>query len=466
MSTRTNGAAERGTATPRDALAARRYVSAIACAAAVSGLLFGFDTAVINGALVFLREQFHLSDFQTEVAAGSLLVGCIAGSSAAGALSDSFGRRRVLIAAGILFCLSSLATALPRNLHEFTLARLIAGVAIGIASVVAPMYIAEISPAAIRGRLVSLNQMAIVTGILCAYFVNWILSALGQASWRWMFGTAAVPSGIFLVVLLFIPESPRWLMRRGRGAEAISILRRVSGAATADREAAAIWLSLAEESGSIRELLEPHLRRPMLLAIALAVLSQITGINTVIYYGSILMKEHGGLPGASSAIGANVIIGTTNFLCTIVAAGVIDKVGRRVLLLAGSAGMALCLGSLGFALQIAAGPNVVLVLVLAYVACFALSLGPATWVYIAELFPTAVRGRAMSVATLSLWVSCLAVTLSFLTMVRMLTAAGAFWVYAAVCVMTFVFVRRLVPETKGRTLEDIQRLWDKQERAE
>jgi sugar porter (SP) family MFS transporter len=438
----------------------RLYVCGIAAVAAVSGLLFGFDTAVINGALVFLREQFRLSDGQTEVAAGSLLLGCVFGSSAAGALTDEWGRKKVLLAAAMLFCLSSLCTALPRNLTQFVAARLVAGLAIGVSSVLAPMYIAEVSPAGIRGGLVTLNQMAIVTGILCAYFVNWRLSGLGAESWRWMFASAALPSLVFFVALLRIPESPRWLISRGRRQQAFGVLKRINGEVAARREILEIGSSLAKESGSFGELLTRELRRPLYIAVALAVLSQATGINTVIYYGSIFLKEHAGHTSASSALGANTIIGLTNFLCTILATLAIDKVGRKALLLFGSAGMGISLAMLAMVLRVSPPPgNLIVILLLAYVAFFAVSLGPATWVYIAELFPTAVRGRAMSIATLSLWLACLGVTLSFLTLVRMLSAAGAFWVYGGLCVITFGFVWVWVPETKDLSLEEIQSLW-------
>ena len=438
----------------------RLYVYGITAVAAVSGLLFGFDTAVINGALVFLREQFRLSDGQTEVAAGSLLIGCVFGSSASGGLTDKWGRKRVLLAAAMLFCLSSLCTALPRNLTQFVAARFVAGLAIGVSSVLAPMYIAEVSPAGIRGRLVTLNQMAIVTGILAAYFVNWLLSGLGAESWRWMFASAAAPSLVFFVALLRIPESPRWLVRRGRQQAAFGVLKRIGGELAARREILEISASLTKESGSFRDLLGKSLRRPLCIAIALAVLSQVTGINTVIYYGSILLKEHAGRSSASSALGANAIIGLTNFLCTILATLVIDRVGRKALLLFGSAGMGVSLTMLAMALGISPPPgNLIVGLLLAYVAFFAVSLGPGTWVYIAELFPTAVRGRAMSLATLSLWLACLAVTLSFLTLVRILSAAGAFWVYSGLCFVTFGFVWFWVPETKRLSLEEIQLLW-------
>jgi SP family arabinose:H+ symporter-like MFS transporter len=440
----------------------RAYVYAISAAAAISGLLFGVDTAVINGALVFLKEQFRLSDVQIEVAASALLVGCLLGAAAAGELTDRFGRKRVLLAAALLFCVSSLGTALPRNLTEFIGARFVAGLAIGVASVLAPMYIAEVAPPAIRGRLVILNQMAIVTGILLAYFVNWVLSGLGDASWRWMFAAAALPSAGFFLALLFIPESPRWLVARGCPAEALTTLVRVSGQKIAEQQMVEIRAGIAEESGSWAELFQPGLRRALVLAIGLAILCQVTGINTVIYYGALLFKEHGGSNTATDAIWANVVIGAVNFLTTIVAIFLIDRAGRRLLLLIGSAAMGVALALLGFAFRMNPVPTrLVLALVLFYVASFAVSMGAVIWVYIAELFPTRVRGRAMSVATMLIWAACLLVTMTFLSMVRALGASGAFWVYASLCAVSFVFVWALAPETKGRSLEDIQHLWKK-----
>ena len=440
----------------------RAYVYAISATAAIAGLLFGFDTAVINGALVFLKEQFRLTDVQTEVAASALLVGCLLGAGTSGELTDRFGRKRVLLAAAALFCISSLGTALPRTLEEFVAARFVAGLAIGVASVLAPMYIAEVAPPDIRGRLVALNQMAIVTGILLAYFVNWLLAGLGEASWRWMFATAALPSAAFFAALLLIPESPRWLVARGRVSAAFATLARVSGEKIAARQMEEIRAGIAEESGSWGELLQPGLRRAMVLAVGLAILCQVTGINTVIYYGALLFKEHAGSANASDAIGANVIIGLVNFLATILALAIIDRAGRRALLLVGTAGMGVALFLLGLAFRMSPPPTQLLLgLILFYVACFAISLGAVIWVYIAELFPTRVRGRAMSVATLFIWAACLLVTMTFLSMVRALSASGAFWIYGSLCAVTFVFVWAFAPETKGRTLEEIQHLWRK-----
>ncbi len=438
----------------------RPYIYAVSLAAAMAGFLFGFDIAVINGAILFLRQQFALSEWQTEFAASSLLIGCVAGASIAGVLSDRFGRRRILRLSAILFAASAVGAALPHTLAEFAAARFCGGVAIGVASVLAPLYIAEVSPPHIRGRLVSLNQMAIVTGILAAYFVNWMLSTTGPASWRWMFASAALPSAAFFAALLFVPESPRWLTEQGRSGEALDILARVGGREHALGELAQIEEAIAQESGSMAELFRPGLRKALVIAVALAVLQQITGINTVLFYGSILFKEHAGNGSESSALAANVIVGGVNFLATIVALWVIDKVGRKALLMVSAAGMAVAEISLGAAFRMQPPPSTfILAIVLACVACFAVGLGPGVWVLLSELFPTRIRGRAMSVATISLWSACVALTLSFLTLVSAITVSGAFWVYAAMCVATFILVWRATPETKGRTLEEIERLW-------
>lgn len=437
-----------------------RYAYLIAAVAAVSGLLFGFDTAVINGALIFLRQELGLSTRGTEVATSSLLVGCAIGAAFAGWLTDRLGRKRILIVSALLFAVSAVGAALPRNLGEFVAARLVGGLAIGVASVLAPLYIAEISPRAIRGRLVSLNQMAIVTGILLAYFVNWLLSFAGPSSWRWMFASAAIPSVAFFVALLFVPESPRFLVEKGRDEEALAVLERVGGAAQARLELREIRDTIAQEAGSLRELFAKRLRKPLGIAVFLAVFQQITGINTVIYYGSLIFKEHVGGQSDSAAIGANVIIGSVNFLMTIVALWTIDRLGRRPLMMLASGGMAVSLFLLGWLFRFQPPPAVmILVVILLYVASFGVGLGPGVWVVISELFPTRIRGRAMSIATLCLWLACILVTATFLSLVEAIGSTGAFWLYAAMSVLNFFFIWRVMPETKGRSLEEIERSW-------
>ncbi|MCC7155551.1 MAG: sugar porter family MFS transporter [Bryobacterales bacterium] len=436
------------------------YVYLASIVAATSGLLFGFDIAVINGALLFLRRQFGLTEFQTEIAASSLLVGCVAGASIAGWMSDRFGRRKVLMVSAILFALSSIGAALPRSMEEFIAARFLGGIAIGMASVLAPVYIAEVAPARIRGRLVSLNQMAIVTGILLAYFVNWVLSFQGEQSWRWMFASAALPSAAFLAALFFVPESPRWLVENQRASEALLVMARVGGSAEAYRQLDDIEAAIAEESGTFADLLQPGMRRALIVGIVLAVLQQITGINTVLFYGSVIFKNYAGTARDTSAIGASVIIGLVNFLATIVAIATIDKLGRKPLLFVSSACMAVCQLALAGAFAINPPPPLlVLALMLVCVASFAIGLGPGVWVLLAEIFPTRIRGRAMGVATVSLWIACAALTLTFLSLAKALGASGAFALYGFICVFTAWFVWRFTPETKGRTLEEIESLW-------
>jgi sugar porter (SP) family MFS transporter len=436
-----------------------RYLYLPAAIAAIGGLLFGFDTAVINGAIVFLKSQFVLNDAQTEIAASSLLLGCVVGASLAAFTSDRFGRKRVLLAAAALFTVSSLGSALPRDLTQFVIARVMGGLAIGIASTLSPLYIAEISPAKSRGLMVSLNQLAIVIGILLSYSVNYFLTGAGPANWRWMFASAAVPSACFLIALLFISESPRWLVQKGREPEAEHFLSQMVGSEAANEEIKAIRAAIAAESGN---LLDPAFRKPLIVAILIALFSQFTGINTIIYYGSLVFLEHVPHQTATTALWANVVIGAINFIATILGMSLIDRVGRKPLLMSAFAGMAVSLIAVSAAIHFQASAIAVLVFVLTYVGCFAVGVGTGTWVVMAEICPTRIRGRAMSVATIFLWCGTLLVTLTFLSLVKAFTAPGTFLFYAIVCVAAFLFVWLLVPETKGRSLEEIDRSWRSQ----
>jgi sugar porter (SP) family MFS transporter len=438
----------------------RSNVYLISAAAALGGLLFGFDIAVINGALVFLRQQFQLSDLQTEVAASALLLGCVFGASVAGILSDRFGRKRILLWSAVLFLVSSIGAALPRGLSEFTAARLLGGVAIGMESMLSPLYVAEISPARIRGRLVALNQLAIVVGILSAYLVSWLLAGLGAASWRWMFASATVPSVLFVISFLRCPETPRWLIQQGRVVEARSVLTLVSSETDTEGQIREIQDAIASEQGSLAQLFEPGLRRPLIIAVSLAVFQQITGINTILFYGSLIFTEKVAAQTAASALWANVIIGVVNLVSTVVALAIIDRVGRKPLLLVAAGGMAISEFLLGLFFWLSPAATVpILCTILACVVFFAVGLGPGVWVMMSELFPTRIRGRAMSIATISLWIACLALTFTFLSLVRAVTITGAFWTYATMSVLTFLFIWKLTPETKGKTLEEIERGW-------
>jgi SP family arabinose:H+ symporter-like MFS transporter len=438
------------------------YVVLLATVAAISGFLFGFDTAVINGVLLLLRRQFALSNLQTEIAASSLLLGCLLGAAGASVIGDRYGRKKSLIFSAVLFAVSSLGAAAASTVAIFSMARLMGGLAIGLASVLTPVYIAEISPSKNRGTLVSLNQLAIVIGILAAYLVNWQLSRTGENSWRWMLAVAALPSSAFFLGLLCIPESPRWLISRGRHSEGERILARIFGAKVAEEQVRAVEKAAASEEGSWKEVFSPAIRKRLGVGIALALFSQITGINTVLYYGSIIISDH--FPGQSTgmALAANVIIGTVNLVFTIVAMIFLDRWGRRALLMTASGGMGVALSLLIIGLNIHNAPaGLMLASILLYVAFFALGMGPGPWLIISEIFPTKVRGRAASIATSTLWSGTLVVTFTFLTLVNVLSLWGTFAIYGALSFVCFLYVWKFVPETRGRTLEQIQETWGK-----
>ena len=430
----------------------------VAASTAIAGLLFGYDTAVINGALVYLKADFQLTSVTTELTAAVLLWGCAVGAGAAGFVSDRFGRRVVLLASGVLFCISGLGAALSTQWWHLLTARVLGGLAIGCASLIAPLYLAEISPAHVRGRLVTLYQLAIVTGILLAFMSNYGLTQLSANNWRWMFGLGAAPALVLCISLLWIPESPRWLLQVGQRARARTVLSRIAPSESVDEELTAISSSISSEShGSYRELFSGKaLRKPLVLTVMLAIIQQVTGINTVLYYGSMIFGEHAG-SSRSEAFGMNVIVGVVNLVFTIAALFSIDRAGRRPLLLTATAGMAVCL--VGFAAALAwmpAHPAVALAAVLGYVAFFAYGLGPGVWVCLAELFPNHIRGRAMSFATVVLWLAVSLVTATFLSLVQTFSAPVVFLAYAIICALSFLYIWARLPETKNRTLEEIQ----------
>jgi sugar porter (SP) family MFS transporter len=438
------------------------YVALVAGSAAIAGLLFGYDTAVINGALVYLRLEFRLSSLETELVATVLLWGCAVGAALAGYLSDRYGRRAVLFGAGILFCISALGAAFPTQLWQLLLARVLGGLAIGSASLIAPLYIAEIAPARVRGQLVTLNQLAIVIGILVAFVSNYELARLPANNWRWMFGLGALPAFALCISLFWIPESPRWLVQRGQRERARVVLQRISPDSSVETALSEIGKTISEETGTWRELLGAALRRPLVLTIMLAIIQQVTGINTVLYYGAIVFAEHTGAS-AGQAIGMNVAVGVVNLVFTIVALLAIDRLGRRPLLLAATAGMGLCLTVFAAMLQWMPGHSALLLLpVLGYVACFAFGLGSGVWVCLAELFPNHIRGRAMSVATMVLWLAVSLVTATFLSLIRIFSAPAVFLGYAVLCAASFIYIYLRLPETKNRTLEQIELIWSRE----
>jgi SP family xylose:H+ symportor-like MFS transporter len=447
----------------------RGYVLVLTAVAALGGLLFGYDTAVISGSIGFLRSHFDLDAAETGWAASSALVGCIFGAAVAGELSDAFGRKKALMLSALLFTISAIWSALPATILAFNIARIIGGIGVGMASLLSPLYIAEISPAEIRGKLVSFNQLAIVFGILLVYFVNYFIEGLGSeewnrvSGWRWMFGSEALPALLFLLTLASIPESPRWLLKQRRTERAREVLERLFGPERASGEILAIGETIAQEGGKFSQLFLTPLRRAMIIGILLAILQQITGINVFMYYAPEIFKGLGA--GTSTALLQTVVVGLFNLTFTVVAIRNVDRWGRKRLLILGAAGMGISLSALGAAAYAGSTAAWVLVFVLGYIACFAMSVGPVVWVVIAEIFPTKLRGRAMSLATLLLWSANYVVSQTFPILnenhflLTIFHHAFPFWLYAGFCAVMVVFVYRAVPETKGKSLEEIERVW-------
>ncbi|NBA89195.1 sugar porter family MFS transporter [Emticicia sp. CRIBPO] len=443
----------------------RKYVYKATLVAAVGGLLFGYDTAVIAGAIGFLQIKFNLSAVMTGWVASCALLGCIAGAMFAGALSDRFGRKKILILSAVLFAVSSAGIVVPAGLNSFVFFRIIGGLGIGVASMLAPMYITEIAPAEQRGRLVSINQLGIVSGILLIYFVNaWIAGWHDEAwnvetGWRYMFGSGVIPSAVFFVLLFSVPESPRWLAQQGQHDNALAILIRINGKEKASKELIGIQHELdTQQPGSLAEILKPGLRKALFIGIVLAMFSQVTGINAIMYYAPEIFKSTG--DGSSSALLQTVLVGVVNFLFTLVAIKYVDQSGRKKLLLAGSGGMAVCLAVIGsaFHFEMAQG-YLVLISILAYIAFFALSLGPLTFVVVAEIFPNRVRGLAMSICIFVLWMCVFMVSQFFPVLLESIGSARTFWIFMILSILAFIFVWLAVPETKGKSLEDMEKIW-------
>jgi SP family xylose:H+ symportor-like MFS transporter len=445
------------------------YVMLVCMVAALGGLLFGYDTGVINGAIGPLKAHFSLDANWAGWATGCALVGCAIGAGIAGVLSDWLGRKKVLILSAILFFISAVGTALPKDITIFIIYRIIGGLGVGAASMSSPMYIAEISPARIRGRMVSVNQFAIVTGFLVVYFVNYFIALQGdqmwnqESGWRWMFGSEALPALLLLVLLFFVPESPRWLTKQDRSNEALEILTRVNGAVYAKTELLEIKDSIAHESGSLKQLFQPGMKIVLVIGIVLAVLQQVTGINVFLYFGTEIFKKMGS--DTNAALLQTVIVGTVNLAFTIIAIWLVDRLGRKPLMIIGSAGMGLSLLGMGLMAYVQKTDLWVLLFILGYIACFALSVGPVTWVILSEIFPTRIRGRAMAIATVCLWVANYLVSQTFPMMeennwlLEKFHHAFPFWLYGIFCVVLVTFVWRFVPETKGKTLEEIEKHW-------
>ena len=432
---------------------------------AIGGFLFGYDTAVINGANSYLKAHLSLNPTQEGLAGASAILGCIPGAMFAGFLSDRFGRKKMLFLCAALFAVSGLLSALPRTFDQFLAARFISGLGIGASSMICPVYIAEISPERWRGRLGTLFQFGIVFGIFVTLFVNKLIQGMGDEAWntsqgwRWMLGMEVVPALAFIGLLFAVPESPRWLARRGREAEARVVLEKVDGASHAESELAAIRASAGRAELPFSALFSGGYRRPLALAVALALFQQLCGINAIMYYSTKIFSTAGAMTDA--AFTSSVWVGLINLVFTLVALAFVDRLGRRPLLLIGTAIQTVALGLVGWMFHTQQHGPLLLVCVVLFIAAFAMAMGPITWLFCAEIFPNGLRGRAMSVAAFTVWVACYLVAQTF-PMLNDSPAVGpaiTFWIYAAVSLVSFFFVLTQVPETKGRTLEEIARMW-------
>jgi sugar porter (SP) family MFS transporter len=449
------------------------YIWLISAVAALGGLLFGWDWVVIGGAKPFFQRYFQLStEAQIGWANSCALIGCLVGALVAGALSDKFGRKRLLIVSALLFAATSIGNALAPSFSIFVAWRMLGGVAIGLASNLSPMYIAEVAPAQMRGKLVSINQLTIVIGVLAAQLINWFLvrhlpagatdeailnSWYGQSGWRWMFALTAAPALLFFIGMFFVPESPRWLAKNGRPESARNVLGKIGGGDYANAALAEINATLVNEVEKVdfRELFAPKLRKVLLLGVGLAVFQQWCGINVIFNYAEDIFKAAG--YDISTVLKNIAWTGSVNLAFTFVALGVVDRGGRRPLMLFGAAAMAVIYAAMGFCYHDGVKGLPMLLLVLAAIASYSMSLAPVTWVVISEIFPNRIRGAAMAVAVAALWLACFILTDTFPLLNAMLGAAGTFWLYAVICVLGFVFIHFKLPETKGRTLEQIER---------
>ncbi|SDS34423.1 MFS transporter, SP family, arabinose:H+ symporter [Mucilaginibacter mallensis] len=438
-----------------------RFIILISMVAALGGLLFGFDTAIISGAIPYITPYFRLDGYSLGWAVSSILIGCAVGAMMAGLLADKYGRRLTLIICAVLFALSGLGSGLASNFTLFVLFRLIGGLGVGAAAMISPMYIAETAPASLRGTLVALYQLAIVLGILLAYFSNYLFEGAGENNWRYMFISQLVPSFLFLVMLLFVPETPRWLVKKGFKQEALLILTKISGSVAANQEIEEIDNTFKREKDSGLKLLFSKTYRPVLfIGILIAVFQQVTGINSILYYAPVIFKETG-LSTASSLL-QTIGIGVVNVIATFIAIGLVDKVGRKKFLLSGSLIMGMSLMAIAFCFHFRYFDNyVVLGFMLLYVGAFGCTLGAVTWVYLSEIFPNQVRGIAMSVATLALWLADFVVTYTFPVMTRQLGTSNTLFCYAVFCLIAFIYMIFKVPETKGRSLEEIESIFIK-----
>jgi sugar porter (SP) family MFS transporter len=449
------------------------YIWLISAVAALGGLLFGWDWVVIGGAKPFFQRYFQLTDPATIGWANSCaLIGCLVGALVAGALSDRFGRKKLLIISAFLFAVTSIGNGLATNFTIFVAWRILGGVAIGLASNLSPMYIAEVAPAQMRGKLVSINQLTIVIGVLAAQLVNWSLvrnlpagatddfirdSWFGQTGWRWMFALTAAPAVLFFVGMFSVPESPRWLAKNGKSELAKTTLTKIGGQTYAVNALKEIESTLVNETARVNfgDLLEPKMLKVLWLGVVLAMFQQWCGINSIFNYAEEIFKAAG--YDISTVLKNIAWTGSVNLAFTFVALGAVDRLGRRPLMLLGAAGLAVIYTILGLCYHAGMQGLPLLLLVLAAIACYSMSLAPVTWVVISEIFPNRIRGAAMAIAVAALWLACFLLTYLFPTLNAKLGAAGTFWLYAGICVAGFIFIWFKLPETKGKSLEEIER---------
>lgn len=447
------------------------YLFLICLVSAMGGLLFGYDWVVVGGAKIFYEPFFHLENSAAlrGWAMSSALVGCLVGALLSGSWSDRYGRKKMLIVASALFVASAVGTGAVDSFFWFNVYRIVGGLGIGIASNVSPVYIAEVSPAAVRGKFVSINQLTIVLGILLAQLANWQIGAyftsgsetLSETSvewaWRWMFWAELVPAGLFFILSFLIPESPRWLAAVGRKENAGLILTRIAGKDYARQTLAELEQLTGQQEEKVhwRSLLQPNVRGVLLIGIVLAVFQQWCGINVIFNYAHEIFSAAGY---AVSDVLMNIVVtGITNVIFTFVAIYTVDKWGRRTLMFVGSAGLAFIyflLGS-GYFWEVSGWP--MLLLVVLAIACYAMSLAPVVWVVLSEIFPVRIRGMAMALSTFFLWVASFLLTYTFPILNEAVGAAGIFWLYGGICLAGFLFIRAKLPETKGKTLEELEK---------
>jgi SP family galactose:H+ symporter-like MFS transporter len=445
---------------PNPRQAQGRFVYVAALVSALGGLLFGYDTGVISGAILFIEQDFALSNLLISIAVSAVLIGAVIGAALGGYLADLVGRRKMILAAALIFTVGAIGTAFTPNVSLLILGRIIVGLAIGIASMSAPLYISEVAPAKVRGSLVSLNQLAITIGIVVSYLIDYALAPM--QGWRYMLGLAAIPAIILGLGMLPMPDTPRWLASHNESDKAREVLKRIRNNVDVDKELDEIKNSLKKQKAGRAELFNPLVKPALIIGIALAVFQQVTGINTVIYYAPKIF-QFAGITSSSAAIFSTLLVGVINVVFTVVAILLLDRVGRRPLLLVGLAGMVSSLTLLGISFYVSSlfgllGPLATAGLMI-YVASFAIGLGPVFWLLISEIYPLKVRGLAMSIASEANWGSNLIIALTFLTLIQLLSRAGTFWFYAIVGALAWIFCYKMVPETKGHTLEEIESHW-------